>query len=588
MFYSEDVIEQVRQANDILDVVSAYVTLKKKGRDYFGLCPFHNEKTPSFSVSQQKQMYYCFGCGAGGNSITFLMDYENITFPEALKLLADRAGITLPEQEQSADEKRQADFKVRLLDANREAARYYHYQLNGRNGAHARAYIEKRGLTQETVKRFGLGYSNTYGDELYRYLRSKGFDNSVIKETGLCRIEEKGPHDMFWNRVMFPIMDANSRVIGFGGRVMGEGEPKYLNSPETKIFDKSRNLYGLNYAKTWRKPYLLLCEGYMDVISMQQAGFTGAVASLGTAFTPGQASLLKRYTQSIILTYDSDEAGTRAALRAIPILKEAGLNARVLDLSPYKDPDEFIKARGAEEFEKRIDSALNCFLFETDAEKKKYDLTDPGQRTDFYNSLAEMLMSFPEKLERDNYVSAVAARYNIPRADFERLVNDRGAKTGFKPRQKPAQPAPVQVRAKKESNGGLKRSEELLVTWMSDDERICSEVSRILGPDDFSDELCARLVKIIQEDWHKGSLTPGEVLNRFINDDEEYRKAAKALNAPVGDIAESERSRAVTDAVRRVKNASIDRRWKASTDINERSALITERKNLQSLKISIE
>lgn len=362
MYYPEELIEEVRTRNDIVEVISGYVRLQKKGSNYFGLCPFHNEKSPSFSVSPGKQMYYCFGCGAGGNVITFLMEYENQTFPEAVRTLAQRAGIALPEADDSK-EARQADSRrAKLLEINKEAAKYFYYQLRTERGSVGMEYLRKRELSDETMNHFGLGYANKYSNDLIQYLKSKGYSEDLIRDAGLCNVDEKhGMYDKFWNRVMFPIQDINHRVIGFGGRVMGDGKPKYLNSPETEIFDKSRNLYGLNFARTSRKGNVILCEGYMDVIAMHQAGFTQAVASLGTAFTSGQASLLRRYANEILLSYDSDGAGVNAALRAIGILKEAGMTGRVINLEPYKDPDEFIKALGGEEFQKRLDHAENSF-----------------------------------------------------------------------------------------------------------------------------------------------------------------------------------------------------------------------------------
>ena len=315
MYYSDDMIEEVRTRNDIVDVISGYVKLQRKGSSYFGLCPFHNEKSPSFSVSPSKQMYYCFGCGAGGNVFTFLMEYENFTFPEAVKALADRAGMELPEMEYSEEAKQQRDLKTAVLEVNKMAAKYYYCLLRAPQGAKAMEYLKKRELSDETMRRFGLGYASQYSDELYRYLKQQGVSDALMKESGLMSVNERqGMYDKFWNRVMFPIMDVNGKVIGFGGRVMGDAKPKYLNSPETIVFDKSRNLYGLHIARTARKKYLIVCEGYMDVISLHQAGFTNAVASLGTALTSQHASILKRYTDEVILTYDSDEAGVKAAL----------------------------------------------------------------------------------------------------------------------------------------------------------------------------------------------------------------------------------------------------------------------------------
>ena len=347
MYYPDELIEEVRMKNDIVDVISGYVRLQKKGANYFGLCPFHNEKSPSFSVSPGKQMYYCFGCGAGGNVYTFIQEYENYTFPEAVKMLADRAGVNLPEIEYSEEAKKAESKRSRLLEINKEAAKYFYFQLRARQGETGYRYLRDRQLSDETIKKFGLGFANKTSNDLVQYLRSKGYSPELIHEAGLCNVDEKhGMYDKFWNRVIFPIEDINHRVIGFGGRVMGDGTPKYLNSPETPIFDKSRNLYGLNFARTSRKGNIILCEGYMDVISMHQAGFDQAVASLGTAFTLGQASLLKRYTKEVLLSYDSDGAGVKAALRAIGILKEAGLTGKIISLEPYKDPVEFMKNLG--------------------------------------------------------------------------------------------------------------------------------------------------------------------------------------------------------------------------------------------------
>lgn len=423
MRYPEEVIEEVRTRNDIVDVVSGYVTLQRKGNYYFGLCPFHNEKSPSFSVSPGKQIYHCFGCGVGGNVITFIMEYENYTFGEALQFLADRAGIALPKRAYSQEERERDDLKKTLLQVNKLAANYFYHQLKQPQGKPGYDYLKGRQLSDDTIRRFGLGYSNKTSDDLYRFLKSKGYADDLLKETGLVTIEERGGRDKFWNRVMFPIMDINNRVIGFGGRVMGEGKPKYLNSPETKLFDKSRNLFGLNYARTSREKYILICEGYMDVIALHQAGFGNSVASLGTAFTGQQAVLLKRYTDQVILTYDSDEAGVKAALRAIPILKEVDMSVKVLDMTPHKDPDEFIKNLGADRFRERIEKAKNSFLFEIDVLRRQFDMEDPEQKTRFYQETAGKLLEFTESLERDNYIQAVSREHLIPYEDLKRLVN---------------------------------------------------------------------------------------------------------------------------------------------------------------------
>ena len=507
MYYPDELVEEVRAANDIVDVISQYVKLTKKGSSYFGLCPFHSEKTGSFSVSREKQMYYCFGCGAGGNVITFLMEYENATFQEALKTLADRVGIRLPERAATKEEREAADLKSALLEVNKEAARYFYYQLKTKQGERALGYLKDRRLSDETITRFGLGYANIYSDDLYRYLKQKGYSDSLLSQSGLVRMDERGGHDKFWNRVMFPIMDVNSRVIGFGGRVMGDGTPKYLNSPETKIFDKSRNLYGLNAARSARKPYLLICEGYMDVISMHQAGFTNAVASLGTAFTIQHGILIKRYVNQVILTYDSDEAGTKAALRAIPILKEAGVSVKVLNMKPYKDPDEFIKAEGAEGFQRRIDEAENSFLFEIGVLRRGYDFKDPEQKTAFQNEAARKLLEFREEMERNNYIEAVAARYGMGYEQLKKLVIDQAGR--YRPPEPKRQEEPAGAGRLREKDDGSKRAQRLLLTWLSGEPELFPKIHPYVSEEDFTDTLYQEVALMVFQQLEGGDQSRG-------------------------------------------------------------------------------
>ena len=484
MYYSEDLIEEIRSKNDIVDVISGYVRLQKKGSSYFGLCPFHNEKSPSFSVSPGKQMYYCFGCGVGGNVFTFLMEYENYTFQEAVRYLADRCGVELPEMEYSEEAKRQADLKSQLLEIHKKAAKFYYYQLRQKSGQAAYEYLKGRELSDETIRKFGLGYSSRYNNALYQYLKKEGYSDQLLKETGLITMEEKGgAYDKFWNRVMFPIMDSNHRVIGFGGRVMGDAKPKYLNSPETRIFDKSRNLYGLNFARSSRKPNMIICEGYMDVIALHQAGFNQAVASLGTALTVQQSILLKRYTNEVLLTYDSDEAGTKAALRAIPLLKEAGLSVRVINMKPYKDPDEFIKARGTEAFQERIEQAQSSFLFEIEVLERNYNLRDPAGKTAFFDEAARKLLTFSDELERNNYIEALAEKYGIGYEALRRKVNQMGITLGgTAPLEKPRD----LTGRKKEKEEGLDTSQKLLLTWMISDPAYFRVIRKWIQPEDFT------------------------------------------------------------------------------------------------------
>lgn len=555
MYYPEELIEEIRTRNDIVDVISGYVRLQKKGSSYFGLCPFHNEKSPSFSVSRSKQMYYCFGCGAGGNVFTFLMEYENLSFTEAVQYLAGRAGIELPKEDRSKEAKEKADRRAILLEINKEAARYYYVQLKSERGKTAYTYLTNRGLSEETVKEFGLGYSNKYSTDLYQYLRKKGYSEEMIRQAGLINTDEKnGVYDKFWNRVMFPIMDVNNRVIGFGGRVMGDAKPKYLNSPETAIFDKSRNLYGLNRARSSRKPYFLLCEGYMDVISLHQAGFTNAVASLGTALTSGHASLIKRYVQEVYLTYDSDEAGTRAALRAVPILKEAGISAKVIRMEPYKDPDEFIKNLGADEFEKRIAAARNGFMFSLEILAKDYDMNSPEGKTAFFREAARRLTGFEDELERNNYIDAVAEVYHVTPESLQKLVTKVAVQEGM---AKPAQ-HPKRTEAGPKKEDGIRTSQKILLTWLIDQPKLFPAVARYIAPEDFTEDLYRTVAKLLFEQYQKGSLNPARILNYF-TEDEEHREVASLFNTRISELStEEERERALRETILRVKTNSID------------------------------
>ena len=628
MYYPDEVIEEVRMKNDIVDVISGYVKLQKKGANYFGLCPFHNEKSPSFSVSPGKQMYYCFGCGAGGNVLTFVMEYENYTFQEALQSLADRAGVTLPKMEYSKEAREQAEFRARLLEVNKLAANYFYYLMKQPQGKIAYEYFhDKRKLTDETMLRFGLGYSNKTSDDLYRFLKEKGYDDAFLSQTGLVTIEERGGRDKFWNRVMFPIMDVNNRVIGFGGRVMGDGEPKYLNSPETKLFDKSRNLYGLNYARTTREKYMLVCEGYLDVISMHQAGFTNAVASLGTAFTSQHAGVLKRYTDQVILTYDSDGAGIKAALRAIPILRDAGISARVLNMKPYKDPDEFIKNMGADAFKERIAQAKNSFLFEIDVLKRNYQLEDPEQKTKFYQETAKKLLQFGEPLERDNYIQAVSREQMIKEEELRQLVNRLGMQMGLKAgdsyredasgrnvisRENGSGPGndmgrpeyggnPYEGQAaqnqaaikktgrKQEREDGIRRSQRLLLTWLIENPALFDKIKGIITADDFVEDLYHQVAVMVFEGHEAGNVNPAGILSRFINDEDQYKEVAALFNASLKEsLNNEEQKKAFAETVMKVRKNSLDTASRNAKDIAQLQEIIKQQAALKQLHISLD
>ena len=585
MRYSDDIIEEVRMKNDIVDVISQYVKLTRKGSSYFGLCPFHNEKTPSFSVTPSKQMYYCFGCGAGGNVYNFIMEYENYSFGEALSHLAGRAGVELPKIEYSREAREKAEQRAALLEINKLAAQYFYYQLRRESGKTAYGYLLGRGLSEETIRKFGLGYSDKYSDDLYKYLTSKGYSDDLLRESGLFNVDERrGMYDKFWNRVIFPIMDVNNRVIGFGGRVMGDGKPKYLNSPETKIFDKSRNLYGLNVARTTRKNYLILCEGYMDVIAMHQAGFTNAVASLGTALTSGHASLVKRYTKEVLLLYDSDGAGVRAALRAIPILREAGVTSRVVSLKPWKDPDEFIKNEGAEAFEERLNQAMDSFMFRVHIAEQDFAMDAPQGQNQFFERCAEMLLELSDELERNLYIEAIVkeyGRYGVGTEDIRKRVNTLAMKGT--PAEKRIQPkSGTSENRKKES--AADKAQKLMLTWLVNYPEIFEQVEKYISPSDFVVPLYKQVAEMLFEQHKEGETNPGKLLNAF-TDSEEQREVASLFNATIHLENEGEQQRAFSDALLRIKEESLkekNRTWDPS-DMAGLQELIKAKKELEDL-----
>ena len=587
MYFSDDFIDEVRSRNDIVEVISQHVKLQKKGASYFGLCPFHNEKSPSFSVSGSKQMFYCFGCGEGGNVISFLMKYENMSFTDAVSALAERAGMQVPEAKMRPEEKRKADLKNAVFEANAEAARYYHHLLFTEEGQNARDYFEKRQLGNETITSFGLGVSGMRSAALYRYMKEKGYEDDVLRETGLFVYDEHGVHDRFRNRVMFPIINVRNKVIGFGGRVMGDGQPKYLNSPETEVFDKGHNLYGINAAKSSRTGNFIICEGYMDVISMHQAGFTQAVASLGTAFTMGQAMLIKRYVKDVLVCYDSDGAGVKAALRSIGIFREAGLNTRVINMEPYKDADEFIKAAGREEFQKRIDNAEDSFMFRVRIKARDFDFNDPAGKTQFFNDVAVMLCEIEDEVERDIYLDAVSVKYMVSREGLKKLVIKHASK-GVRPVPSGNLGKAEEKKFSQKDDDALHKAQKMILTWICDSPGIYQQLKPYISPADFSDGMYRKLAEDIFERIENGNFDPASILNR-IDDSRLQNEAAGILNTSVlgDDSGTRDREKAVNEAVQIIRRASLDERSRNASDMSELQKIITEQRELSTLHISL-
>lgn len=590
MYYSDEIIEEVRSRNDIVDVISSYVNLKKKGNSYSACCPFHHEKTPSFHVSREKQMYHCFGCGVGGNVYTFLMEHENYSFPEAVEALAERAGVKLPEQSMSPEAKKQADERTRIKDMNRLAAGYFHYLLRTEHGTHALEYLTNRGLTEDTINRFGLGFSDVYRDDLYKYLKNKGYKDEEMKNSGLIRFDEKyGASDQFWNRVMYPIVDTNNRVIGFGGRVMGDGKPKYINTQETPVFDKSRNLYGLNFAKKSKRQGIIFCEGYMDVISMHQAGFDNAVASLGTALTPGQVNLIKRYTDRVYLAYDSDEAGTKAALRALGIMREFEMPARVISLKPYKDPDELIQAEGTESFERRIEQAVSGTMFEIGILEHNYNQEDPQERTQFQKEAARILSVIEDPLERNNYIESVAGKYRIDKDSLKETVTQYGISGAARINNDVFRERKPRKSIEEEKQQKQLKAERLLITWLINDNSLFDKIKDVIGVDDFLDPVYRDVVENLLKQYETdGKVTPAAIINHY-QSKEEHEKVSGIMQQEFDmEIAPSEKSIVITDLVKNIKRRSLQHQLEESKeDLQKMGKLMMKKAMIDRIQIHI-
>ena len=588
MYYSEEVVEEVRSRANSVDVIGKYVNLKKKGTNYFGLCPFHGEKTASFSVNPRMQIFHCFGCGKGGDVLKFIMEYENLTFPEALEKLAAEEGYKLPEEPTNPEQKKNNDLRLKLLDINRDAALYFYNCLKGPKGQLGMNYLAKRALSSRTITGWGLGYADQSRDNLYQYLKSKGYNDSILKESGLITFSERGANDKFFNRVMFPIMDANNRVIGFGGRVMGDGEPKYLNSPETRLFDKSRNLFGLNFARRSQKKFMILCEGYMDVISMHQAGFTNAVASLGTALTDQQCALLKRYVNDVYLTYDSDNAGIKAAKRAMPMLQKVGIRTKVINMKPYKDPDEFIKAMGTNEFEKRIENAKNSFLWLIDIMRLDFDLQDPAGMTSYAHAVAEKLAEIQEPIERNNYIKAVAHEQMLDEEALRKLVNTIG--NAAMQKNSPLQEVYTHTdfisnadrkKAMAKENA-IQKSEKQLVTWLNEKPELIPMVRSLIGPEDLRDPVVKEVLELVYQEKAVNT-----ILDHFRDNDETYEKVASMFNGNLlsDDTDEFAFKRGLEDVIRNIRMSVLNEKIEQETDPAKLTDLFQQQSKLAELKL---
>ncbi|MBR5420912.1 MAG: DNA primase [Lachnospiraceae bacterium] len=558
-YYPDELLEEVRQRTDIVDLISGYVRLERRGANYFGLCPFHNEKSPSFSVSPAKQMFFCFGCHAGGNVFTFLQKHDSLSFPEAVEQLAQKAGVELPKISETEEGRMARSRRERLYAINTEAAKYYYRALRSPQGELGMKYFRGRQLSDETLRRFGLGYSLQYSDDLARSLKKLGYSDEELRDAGLCVYNEKyGLRDKFINRVMFPIQNATGKVIGFGGRVMGEGEPKYLNSPETEIFEKRKNLYGLHLARSSRASNFILCEGYMDVISLHQAGFDQAMASLGTSFTMEQAMMLKRFGRPVLLAYDTDGPGVSAALRALKILRSCGMRGKVIHMEPHKDPDEFIKALGAEEYQKRIDEAENGFLFEIRILRRDYHTEDPGDKTAFGQEVAKRLCAFPDEMERENYLEAVSEQYGIPREALKKQVIAEASKEGLK-EERSVKPLAAAQSSRPGHEEHERYAQRLLLTWLSEEAERYACVRDYVDAEDFTDPVYRRVAERMFAEPDKGPPEPAALIDMFSDADEQQEASALFHTRLDAELEGEDREKAFRDIVLSIKQARFDR-----------------------------
>ncbi|HHW49541.1 MAG TPA: DNA primase [Clostridiaceae bacterium] len=516
-YYPDEIIEEIRISNDIVDVVMEYVKLERKGKDYFGLCPFHKEKTPSFSVVPTKQIFYCFGCGRGGNVIHFIMNIENLEYIEAVKMLADRAGIQLPEGD-SREEKEKAFLKREITRINTEAARFFFEALNSPRGEKAREYLRKRKIKEQTVKRFGIGYAYEAWDELYKHLLAKGFNKEHIIKSGLVIPGKKGGcYDRFRDRLIFPIFDVRGNVIAFGGRVLDSSTPKYLNSPETVLYNKGKNLYALNFAKNSGEKSLLIVEGYMDVISLHQNGIINAVASLGTAMTESQGRLLKKYAEEVIISFDSDAAGQAAAMRGLDLLNDIGCNVRVLVIPDGKDPDEYVRENGAEAFRKIINNSISLIEYKIRILKKQIDTGTPEGKIKFLNKIANVLSKIDNNVEIEVYIKKLAEEYDIsPESLYSEVYRRIKPKENFRKisaNQENNKDNKVKLLVENEDDK-LVQDERFIIAILCTDNSVYKYVRDKITVDTFTDSENRKLARVVLErlENNKG-IAPGELLN---------------------------------------------------------------------------
>ena len=538
--YSDEIIDDVRQSNDIVDVISQYVRLKRSGRNYFGLCPFHNEKSPSFSVSPEKQIFHCFGCGVGGNVFTFLTKIEGINFVEAVQLLAERANIQLPTLENNVDSAKEA-LKAKVYKVNEFTAKYYHENLYRPESKMAQEYIKKRKLSNETLKAFQIGFSGKF-DELYRELKKQGFEDREILESGLVNKNERGQYiDRYRNRLMFPICDVRGRVIAFGGRVLDDSKPKYINSPENVVYSKGRHLYGLNVAKKYDiKKRLLIVEGYMDVVSLHQRDIHNVVASLGTALTQQQGYLLRNNTEQIILSYDSDEAGQTAKVRAMEILQNMGCDIRVLQMEGAKDPDEYVIKYGNARFQNLVDKAISVIEFKVKILRQSLNLENTNDKIKFLNEIAKLISKIDNSMEREVYIEKIAKEYDVSKEAIYAEVNKLTYKESKDEKVLSKTRPVVRHIEKKEidnvSEATKRRENTVLAILLSGDRNIYEIIKQNITIKDFKYEIDKKIAEKLYEEFENGNSNINSIIDDLSEEEQNHITMIMAEDYGIDDI----------------------------------------------------
>lgn len=577
--YSDEIIDEVRQNNDIVDIISQYVHLKRSGRNYFGLCPFHNEKSPSFSVSPEKQIFHCFGCGVGGNVFTFLTKIEGINFVEAIQMLADRANIQLPTLENNQDSAREI-LKAKVYKVNEFTANFYHENLYKPQAKEAQEYIKKRKLTNDTLKAFKIGFSGKF-DELYQELKKQGFEEREILESGLVNKNERGQFiDRYRNRLMFPICDVRGRVIAFGGRVLDDSKPKYINSPENVVYSKGRHLFGLNVAKKYDiKKKLLIVEGYMDVISLHQRGIHNVVASLGTALTQQQGYLLRNSTEQIILSYDSDEAGQTAKLRAMEILQNMGCDIRVLQMEGAKDPDEFVIKYGNARFQNVIERAISVIEFKVKILRQQLNLDSTNDKIKFLNEIAKLISKIDNNMEREIYIEKISKEYDVSKeaiyAEVNKLTYKDTKDAKILEKAKPV----IKKHMNNDNNVSeiIKRRENTILSiLLSGDLNIYQIIKQNIPAEEFKYEIDNKIAKKVYEEFEKGNSNINAIIDNLEEEEQNHITMIMAEDYGIEDI-----EKAIDDIIQSYEKEKLNDRKYEILELLESEENQEEKKNLE-------